>query len=142
MVDIRVEGLDRVNRELKRLKRKVKNLKPFYDKAKFIMFKDIIRHFVQERSPKGKWKRLKSSTLKARRAGKGHGTKVLQDTGKLKQVTPFSSRKTAIVGTNLKYAKTHNFGDTKRKIPKREFMWLSDRAGKQILGLMEKHLIR
>ena len=138
MVNIKFEGFDKYEKALKKLQRKTKNLKPFYDKAKFIMFKDVQDHFRKEQSPAGiKWKALKPATLKARRGG---GGKILQDTGRLRQVTPFSSSTSAIIGTNLKYAKTHNKGDQRRGIPRREFMWLSNRAGKQILELMEKHL--
>lgn len=85
--------------------------------------KDIQLHFRNSQGQNGKWKSLKY------RSGKP-----LQLTGALQQSVAerilIHSDKKIEIGTNLKYAKIHNYGglagrNKKVEIPKREFMWLS-----------------
>ena len=62
---------------------------------------------------------------RGKKAVKGR-PKILQNTGRLKRSILARNTKTeAIVGTNTKYAATHNFGDLNRNIPKRKFMGLN-----------------
>lgn len=80
--------------------------------------KDVLDHFNKEQGPTGRWKPTKK--------GKG---KILQDTGRLKSsIKGKSSSRKAEVSTNVSYAGVHNFGSSGRNIPKRKFLWISQKA--------------
>lgn len=85
-----------------------------------MMFRDVDDHFRSESGPKSKWARLK----KPRKRG---GTKLLQDTGRLKGGSrPFASKTEVGIINRVKYAGFHQFG-TKNMVA-RKFYWLSKRA--------------
>ena len=141
MIGIEIQGLSALLNYLEKLdKKKLANFK----KAGIIAVRDIQLHFRNSQSPDGKWAPLKY------RSGKP-----LQKTGILQQSISESIHgdDTIEVGTNLIYARIHNFGGiikpvhkkylsfqignnwikTKQvKIPKREFMWLSEDADDKI----------
>jgi hypothetical protein len=108
-----------------------------------IVYKDIIDHFDKEMGPDGKWKkwsRLYSEMMTKR--GKS-GNKILQDTVNLRQrVGPierggnFRKAKDGILWFNnaktkkdFPYAFAHdNDTESRKTLPRRSFMWLSDKA--------------
>lgn len=105
-----------------------------------IVFQDIMDHFNRQSGPNGRWKPW--SEIYARdmsRRGKG-GNRILQDTGRLRQgVTPGNVRRSSrgLIWYNpvrtrhgFPYAVAHDEGG--RKLPQREFMWLSGRALQKI----------
>lgn len=179
MVDIRFEGLDKVNKELKKISKKAKNLRPFFRDSELLIFRDVQDHFRKEQNSNGtRWKRRKKTTdlnYDANPSSKFRSSnKVLSLNDDLRKVIRFHDNKSAGVGSRLKYSKLHNDGgrvasktikpkkgktlswigaDGIRrfskghrvkgfKMPKREFMWLSNKAGKKILDLIERHLTR
>ncbi len=90
------------------------------------MHKDVMEHFKAEQGPEGSWEPIE-------RTGK-----ILQDTGRLRASIKKTSKKhEAQVATNVIYAATHNFGDDKRNIKKREFMYLSDKSIEDIIKYLE-----
>lgn len=104
---------------------RAKDSSGFTKPASIQMHRDVIDHFSREAAPSGKWKAWSTKYAEARAKGRG-GSKILVDTGILRGSIAFSNTsKTATVGTNTEYAATHNYGDSSRNIPKREFMWLS-----------------
>jgi len=126
---IKIDGLDRLN---KRLDKTVKKLKNPSSEMRVIsnvfMFKDIMGHFSQERSPSGKWKSTK------------RGGKILQDTGRLRNsIRPRNTKYTAIVGTNISYGAVQNYGG--KYITARKFLWLSKGAMSLILKSLGKFFI-
>ncbi|MBP9479057.1 MAG: phage virion morphogenesis protein [Sebaldella sp.] len=133
----------KVIKSLKNLEKRVNTVKNMYDtsfltgKISKDMKKEVDMRFRNESSPDGKpWKGLKSNSIisrynsglkkkRGKKAVKGR-PKILQNTGRLKRSILARNTKTeAIVGTNTKYAATHNFGDLNRNIPKRKFMGLN-----------------
>jgi phage virion morphogenesis protein len=70
--------------------------------------------FRDETSPWGdKWDSLKESTLARRRKG-GEGARILRDTGRLAASFNYkASSSQVVVGTNVEYAATHQFGAEK-----------------------------
>jgi phage virion morphogenesis protein len=96
---------------------------------------DVIDHFHQSRSPNGTWKPVQ------------RGGKPLQDTGRLMQsIKNTYSKFTAVVKTNVIYAKIHNFGGMagrgrKVEITARKFMWLSKKAREAILNIIKKSAV-
>jgi phage gpG-like protein len=115
-----------------------------YLKAAFATrgFSDVINHFDDEKGQEGRWAPLKPSTLARRRKGRGAGSgRILQDTGNLRRNFIPSNVEdkgaTSIVFFNpTPYAATHDDGSSKRNIPQREFMWLSDKAVEDMLDIV------
>ena len=114
-------------------------------------FKDIIDHFKKESGSMGKWKKRDAKTQAAYArnpsATYNPSNKLLQLTGNLRgSILPSGIKKissSAIqVFANASYSGTHDRGSKKKNIPKREFMWLCNRAkenmAKMILKLLDK----
>lgn len=76
----------------------------------------------------GPWKKLSLKTIAGRRKG---SSKILQDTGRLKNSFEFkASSKGAVLFTRVKYAKKHEFGEG--RIPQRKIM-PSDKQAEEII---------
>lgn len=105
------------------------------------VFRDIMAHFDQEEGPGGEswagWSEIYSEHMaKTGRAG----NKILQDRGRLRQSFTPTNYKTVTGGVvfynaartseGFPYAAAHNEGG--RKLPQREFMWLSEVAMEEI----------
>ena len=122
--------------------------KVFWGALTALSFRDVIKHFERQKGPEGKWK--KWSDLYAThmgRIGKG-GNKILQDSGRMRQNLFQANETTRIkkgqllynpaqTKSGFGYAKAHNEGS--KKLPKREFMWLTDKAVTNMSKLMAKH---
>lgn len=115
-------------------------------------FPDIVRHFADEEGEKGKWVPRKPSTQDAyariaeglrkpprgaRRGSFSPNNKLLQMTGRLRQslIAGDAPRSGSIRNkgasaveffSNVNYSGVHDRGG--KKMPQREFMWLSERA--------------
>lgn len=112
---------------LKNMSRKAQDTSQLMARLAILGYKDVINHFAKEEGPDGKWKSLKAATVKRRRLG-GGDHRILQDTGRLRasiQPTVESPRRAVIATTNVIYAATHHYGDSRRNIPARPYMWLS-----------------
>lgn len=105
-----------------------------------IVYKDIIDHFQEERGPKGAWEKWSDSYKDAMMAKGKVNNKILQDTGRLRGgITPtnyksigagilwFNPQKTK---SGFPYAAAHDEGHG--RLPRRQFMWLSNNAMKLI----------
>lgn len=139
-VDARLED-KRLRRFLSELSSNLANAKrsakPLGRALSAIVYKDIIEHFQDEKGPDGKWKDWSDVYQRhMERIGKA-SNKILQDTGQLRQrFTPNNWRGLRGVGfqwfnhaqtkSGFPYAYAHDTGGP--KLPKREFMWLSDEA--------------
>ena len=127
-VSITLKGAEKLNRDIDRLKKFLKQPKLFYKNASTLMKKDVLQHFADEKGDENvRWK-------KSIRAKDVNG-KTLQDKGFLKQsVQKFFSSSGAATGTNKDYAPQHNLG--LNGMPTRRFLWLSNRAGEKIRNIM------
>lgn len=106
--------------DFKQIKRRLEKLKNMYDsifltgKIAHDMKKEVALRFRSQSDKDGKpWANLSGNTIFSRYHGKKRrGTaKILQDTGKLRNSISIANTKTkAIIGTNLIYATTHQFG--------------------------------
>lgn len=149
---------------LARLREKVENLQPPMDEIGNEIKETVRMTFSDGADPWGApWRPLSALTLSRRRQGAGPGSaQPLRDTGAL--YNSFSYRADAdsvTVGTNLPYAKTHQFGatqgaygKTKRNgpmpwgnVPARPFMPirdghidLPDELQRSILEIISDHL--
>lgn len=119
----------------KSLSENIKRLKSFTQRVSNIMFADIQMHFITDQSDsKGMpW----ASVKKPPPSGS-----ILARTGTLRQSFWTRASDTAAeVGTNIEYARVHNFGFPQRNIPKREFMWISENAMSQIMTVFNNEFI-
>jgi phage gpG-like protein len=163
MISIKVLDAD-VQREFKRLVSKSENPTPAMAGISMVMTGAIEDNFRAEGRP-SRWKPLKASTIAAR-AKAGKAGKILQRTGHLaRSMTPFHSRTTAGVGTNVPYAAAMNNGSKPHEIKAknkkalffngrfakkvkhpgteaRPFMVLTDRDTGDILQIMAMHLMK
>lgn len=101
-----------------------------------IVYADVIRHFEEQQGSQGPWEKWSDSyTEYMKEQGKG-GNKILQDTGKLRNnFKPQKVRSTnagilwfndAKTKKGFPYAAAHQDGGS--RLPKRDFMWLSNDA--------------
>lgn len=101
-----------------------------------IVFKDVMAHFKDEAGPDGPW--VEWSKNYRRKTGKK-----LQDTGRLRNSFKPEKYRNSSAGmiwfndahtkTGYPYAAGHNYGGSMPgRPPKREFMWLSDKAMDQV----------
>lgn len=101
----------KIERELKRLEKKVLNRVPLMRSIANVMHASVIENFMQQGRP-AKWQPLKKATIKAR-AKKGKAGKILQVSGRLiGSINMKYDNNSAVVGTNIKYARIHQFGGT------------------------------
>jgi phage gpG-like protein len=100
------------------------------------VFRDVVKHFEEERGPEGGWPEWSSVYAEHMdKIGKG-GNKILQDTGRLRQSYMISNYRASSEGVvfynpaktkgGFPYAQAHDEGGG--KLPQRKFMWLSDVA--------------
>ena len=117
---------------MKQLRINVAHPEPFLTLAGEAVRTETLRSFQLQSEPQHRrpWKPLKPPTISGRRKGKRkttkrHSAKILLDTGRLRG--SITTKKTMIpptvwIGTNIIYARTHQFGDQSRGIPARAFL--------------------
>lgn len=131
-VSIKVKGDKEVNRKIMRLIKTIKEPVSILKDVKLIMYRDVIDHFRDEKGSDGAWKPsqrvLKFGGKTLDRSGGRFGLKG--------SMTSDSGKDYAQVGSNKIYGKVHNEGLRVRniKMPKREFLWLSENAQGKILN--------
>lgn len=143
-ITVKVEGLKRLEQKLKIAQNKLKGLRQFWSSVgSYVQRQTIKERFDKEQTPDGeKWKPLAPSTIKARKKRHKKGImKILQDTGELRRSIKYEAEDDCVkVGSNLKYARTHQFG--RGKIPRRPFLGVTDNEKKHIAAMYKQYLIR
>jgi phage gpG-like protein len=125
---------------LRAVDKNLKNIKDGHRKytglLSAIVYQDIMEHFENEAGSNGPWKQWsKFHRERMQEIGKG-GNKILQDSGRLRNnFKPTKVKKTkegflwfndAKTKKGFPYAAAHDNGGS--KLPKRDFMWLSEKA--------------
>lgn len=133
MLTIRFRGGD-AHAALQDLQGRLRNLRPALEDVGEEIQDSILDAFRRQRSPYGAfWNRLSPVTL-ARRRGGGKGARKLLDTGRLRNsFTVRATSRGVTVGTNVVYARTHQFGNPRNRmfgkgpapIPARPFMMVT-----------------
>lgn len=126
-----------------------KKTSPFVDGVLGVfVFQDVISHFEKEQGSGGGWKAWsKIYAEHMAKRGKG-GNKILQDSGRLRQsfqAGQWRKKPGAVEWYNpaktkggFPYAAAHDEGGP--KLPKRDFMWLSNTAMKKIAEACAKFM--
>ena len=131
-VTISITNKAEIERYFKGLVKNIEGDSKTWNTIGLMGYKNVIKHFDDEKSPKGRWRELK----KARKRG---GSKILQDTGTLRaSVRSKSKRGQCKIFTNLSYAGVHQFGSRKKNIPARSYLWIDKKSRK----MMAKRLAR
>lgn len=124
----------------------IEQRKTFAGIASIAGFKDIVRHFEEERGPKGKWAEWSESYQKhLSRIGRG-GNFILRFSGRLwGSIQPgegkFRTNSSGVLlFTNIEYAAAHQYGYPKRNLPARPFMWMSAKGMEDLVKQTEKWL--
>jgi phage gpG-like protein len=123
--------------------------KVFVTSLSAIVYRDVISHFEEQRGSKGKWKKWSAVyEERMRRIGRSNN-KILQFDGSLRQAfrpTNWRSRREGIEWFNpaktkkgFPYALAHDEGGP--KLPKRDFMWLSQSAFERIAEITASYMI-
>lgn len=129
----------------KRTAKYAKSDKEYVNIISLKVHEDVTRHFENEKGPDGKWRAFNgrkwsdSYTKFLHKIGRG-GNQILQFSGRLRNnFKPADWRTTnegilwfndAKTSKGFPYASAHDKGGG--KLPKRSFMWLSDKMGKTI----------
>ena len=118
--------------------------------ASVIVYRDVLDHFEKEAGPNGKWEHWSFLyTVQMEKRGKG-GNKILQDSGRLRNnFKPTNVRggkdgtvwfNDATTKSGFPYAHAHNEGEG--NLPKREFMWFSEKALDKLAEQTLKFLVK
>lgn len=118
MLSISTTGTDELTRHFRQIQKKVKNHKVLYKRIGIKILRYVNDNFKAE-GKESKWKKLSKLTIQARRK---KSSKILQDTGKLKQSYTYKvGRRSVKIGSPLKIAKHHEFGTKSYQIvPKKK----------------------
>jgi len=139
-IKLKTVGIKPLQKKLERAMYKIKQPTDFMHIATAKSFREVINHFSTERGPSGRWKPLKSETIKRRRQ---KSSKPLQDTGRLRgslRHRVVNRGKEGVIFTNLKYAPTHQYGY--KKIPARPYVWLPKEFVKKLAAQFAKFIRR
>ena len=143
-INIKASGVSKLKQKLQLQADKLSNLQPFWQLVGMYVQKQTIKErFDKEQAPDGtKWKPLSPARIKQRL--KRHKTgkmKILQDVGELRRSIQYEAGANYVrIGSNLKYARTHQFG--RGNIPARPFLGVTVSERKHINNMFREYLKR
>lgn len=156
MTEVRIEPLPtnaEVLRRLRALQAAGADMRPAMGEIAETLLAHVEQRFDEERGPDGSpWRPLKPATVKER-TRKGYTGPKLQRTRRLlDSVQRRYDDESALVGTNLVYAATHQFGDEhgvtvlgatvrrRRGIPARPFLGFGPGDREELLAIIRRRL--
>jgi phage gpG-like protein len=150
-LSISAKNMDVVKKKLSQAAERCKNQYGFWDVVAGKAYKQVIDNFRQEQGPDGKWEPLqkrrtrdtKMARKKMAKAKPIRGGKILQDTGRLISSIRYRVGKSFVeLFTNLKYAAAHQYGDSPRNLPQREFLWVPKDFLKNVAESLAKYVAK
>ncbi|MXW02182.1 MAG: phage virion morphogenesis protein [Holophagales bacterium] len=142
-IDIRFNEAEhrRVIASLNQLIRDGEDLSPAMLEVSELLADIAAEAFDRETSPDGvPWKALQAATLRAKRR-LGYSEKILLREGDLSgSILSDHDRTSAVAGTNLIYAATHQLGRTEAGIPARPFLGIGQGGAGEIVDIVARHL--
>lgn len=164
-INVRCVGMERLDELLKRKEEQLADMRGFWRSAGLYLVKrSVSDSFGKEQSPDGtKWASwTKKYKDRMEKLGKG-GNKILSNKGELRRSIGYVAfRDRVVVGSNLRYAATHQFGDSRpltikkvskngkpfmqniknRNIPPRPYLGVTDEDRMELLRMMRDYLRR
>ena len=143
-INIKAEGVNRLKQKLQSQANNLLNLQPLWQLVGMYVQKQTIKErFDKEQAPDGtKWKPLSPARVKQRlKRHKSGSMKILQDTGELRRSVQYEAKQTYVrIGSNLIYARTHQFG--RGKIPARPFLGVTPNERQHINDMFRAYMKR
>ena len=143
-LNIKAEGVNSLKQRLNTQAHNLLNLQPLWQLVGMYVQKQTIKErFDKEQAPDGtKWKPLSPARIKQRlKRHKSGNMKILQDTGELRRSVQYEAGQTYVrIGSNLIYARTHQFG--RGNIPARPFLGVTPNERKHINDMFRAYLKR
>jgi len=153
--EIRMNGL---NAQLRSLAASMKNRKPMLTEIGDFMVRSVQKNFDEQRSPAGDpWASLKrprqirgkvttrrlAAVIATTRIGalgyRVTSFKILQDTGRLlHSIHRTATNDDVRIGTDVVYARVHQFGYAKKNIPARPYIGMRDGDEAAVLAIAER----
>lgn len=125
--------IDVAKKRFKAMQEKAKNPKYAMELIGAKAWRGVVQNFNLQQNEDGTmWKPLKHPRSGKRH--KGSNPKPLLDTGYLRNSIRFATTPVqAKVFTNVSYAKYHDSAKPRTRLPRRQFMWISDKLRLQLL---------
>ena len=144
MIAMQVKGLKEVFEKTRKINNRARKLNTPMSIIAAKAYKEVMNNFREQKSPTGIWEKwLFQGKRVSTRPTKRGGTKLLQDTGRLRGSIRFSAGVTsAKIYTNVKYAGVHQYGSAKKNIVARPFLKVSLKKIKEFSRFLERYLIR
>lgn len=151
MLDIEVEGLDRVGRHMRKAVDDTGDLRPVWGKT-VQRWSDIhTEQFESEGGLTGGWPELDADYRKRKRRSRGIRSSIMQRTGRLMRTmtNPFNRGEGAVMrmrkdrlelGTSVPYASAHQAG--RGDLPKRRVLVWRGRDSNWLVERLEEHATR
>ena len=143
-LNIKAEGVNRLKQRLNHQANNLLNLQPLWQSVgMYVQKRTIKERFDKEQAPDGsKWQPLSQARIKQRlKRHKSGNMKILQDTGELRRSVQYEAGQTYVrIGSNLIYARTHQFG--RGKIPARPFLGATPNERQHINDMFRAYLKR
>lgn len=141
-IDINTANVSGLRQRLQAIADELRDMRPLWQAiGMYIQRQTIKERFDKEQSPGAqKWKPLSQSTVNHRKKRHKSGNmKILQDTGELRRSITYEAEPNSVrVGTNLKYARTHQFG--RGNIPARPFLGVNDEEKQHIISMLGSYI--
>ena len=143
-VEIRLDSKD-VEKALLQVAQKCEDMRPLMKNIASIMADATEQNFENEGRP-DKWQELAKRTIKQRTKTKHYPGKILQVEGRLAlSVTTQYDNDSAVIGSNLAYARIHQLGGQAGKnksveIPARPYLKLIDENYEEIIKNTNKYI--
>jgi len=137
-------GSRAAKKKLQEVIRKVKNPRVANKRVSVWLLRWVNENFKSQGGKVGGWKPFKLGGRKIPGGGIDRSAKLLQDTGRLRaSFSPFHSRNTAGVGSDLNYSLTHELGLPHKNLPSRRMLPLdTDRQVTSGIIKIYDHYIR
>ena len=143
-LSIKPDGVSQLTQKLKSQAERLRNLQPLWQLVgMYVQRQTIKERFDQEQAPDGtKWKPLSPARVKQRlKRHKSGSMKILQDVGELRRSIQYEAGPNYVrIGSNLKYARTHQFG--RGNIPARPFLGVTPNERQHINDMVKAYLKR
>ena len=148
-VKVKVVGAEKVQRQLKKIRKEIRNQKDLQAKFAEEQRQQIISNVRGGRGPEGRLKPLKPATLRKRQTeGRVGGSRPLIETGRMIRSIQHRTRRSGkmtetVIAPNqieLKKASIHQSGSRSRKIPARPFLGFTQKDESRLKRGYETHV--
>jgi len=137
-ISVDVRGQKKISQALNRLLKQGSDLEPAFRDIGEYLLESTQQRFVDQQAPDGEpWEPLSPKTL----AKKKRQDRILTETGTLADTLNYQiGANQLMLGSNMEYAATHQFGREADGIPARPFLGIAPFEQVEILDILRDHL--